>query len=147
MQSKLARPTVSRSALQAPMEGMAPDLVEQVKRCPIDHTSSIVGKKFTFLILRNMMNFSHTKFSQLLTVEGINPKTLSLRLREMRKNGIIDRKVYQETPVRIEYFLTEKGKALRPLIDQMTVFSIQHFPNEIFKDGKARSLAEFCGEL
>lgn len=120
-----------------------PPIAEQVKRCPIEHTFSIVGKKFTLLILRNMMNFGHTRFNEFLTIEGINPKTLSIRLREMHRNGLIDRHVYHETPVRIEYCLTERGKALWPVLEQMMVFSIQHYPEEIFKDGKARTVQEF----
>ena len=91
------------------------------------------------------MNFGQTRFNELLTIEGINPKTLSLRLREMQKNGLIGRKVHNETPIRIEYFLTERGKALRPVLEQMTAFSIQHYPKEIFKDGKPRTLQEFFG--
>ena len=127
------------------MGGMAPDVIEQVKNCPVEFTSRIVGKKFTFLILRNMMNFGHTRFNQLQTIEGIHTKTLSLRLKEMQKNGLIERKVYHETPIRIEYFITERGIALKPLLEQMTAFSIKHYPKEIFKDGKSRTLSEFYG--
>ena len=87
------------------------DLSDQIKCCPVDNTLRLVGKKFTIHILRNMIILNHTRFNQFLeSVEGINPKTLSIRLREMEKSGLIKRKVYPETPIKIEYTVTEKGK-------------------------------------
>jgi DNA-binding HxlR family transcriptional regulator len=84
-----------------------------MKKCPVDNTSKLIGKKFTVLIVRNMMMNNQTRFNQFIeSVQGINPKTLSTRLKEMEKNGLIHRKIYHETPIRIEYCLTEKGKAL-----------------------------------
>jgi DNA-binding HxlR family transcriptional regulator len=63
-----------------------------MKRCPLDNTSRIIGKKFTLLILRNMMS-NQTKFNQFIeSIEGLNPKTLSARLKEMEKNGLVYRK-------------------------------------------------------
>ena len=89
--------------------------MEGMKRCPVDNTFSLIGKKFTVLILRNMMS-NQTRFNQFIeSIEGINPKTLSTRLKEMEKNGLIHRKIYHETPIRIEYYLTEKGRT--PQID------------------------------
>lgn len=70
------------------------------------------------------------------TIEGINPNTLSTRLREMEKNKIIERRIFHETPVRIEYHLSDKGKDLFPILEQMAAFSMKHAP-EIFRDGKA----------
>ena len=66
-----------------------------------------------------------TRFNQFLdSIEGINPKILSARLKEMEKSGLIRRKVYStETPVRIGYFLAEKGSALKSILDQMAIFS------------------------
>ena len=58
------------------------------------------------------------------SIEGINPKILSARLKEMEKSGLIRRKVYStETPVRIGYFLIGKGSALKSILDQMAVYS------------------------
>ena len=97
--------------------------IEEMKRCPLDNTSRIIGKEFTLLILRNMMS-NQTKFNQFIeSIEGLNPKTLSVKLKEMEKNGLVYRKVYHETPIRIEYYLTEKGKALKSVLDQMAGFS------------------------
>ncbi|MFQ5969179.1 MAG: winged helix-turn-helix transcriptional regulator [Nitrososphaerales archaeon] len=119
---------------------------KNMKCCPIANTFSIVGKKFTFLILRNMMNFNQKRFNQFIdSIEGINPKTLSIRLREMEKDGLIERRIYPETPIRIEYYLTEKGNALKPILEEMADFSLQYCCEDVFKDGKPRKFQEVFG--
>ena len=88
-----------------------------------------------------------SRFNQFLeSIEGINPKTLSVRLKEMEKSEIIKRIVYNETPIRIEYTVTEKGKALKPIIMQMAAFSMKYCSCEIFKDGKPRTLEQVFGK-
>ena len=123
------------------------DAIENQKCCPIDNTFKLIGKKFTVHILRNMMLFGQTRFSEFLySIEKINPKTLSIRLREMEKNGFIERKVYQdEIPIRIEYHLTEKGIQLRSILEQMTAYSMKYCSNDIFKDKKPRTLRQALG--
>ncbi len=112
----------------------------KLKQCPINFTFQVIGKKFTLLIMRNMMHFGHRHFNEFLTIEGINPKTLSQRLKEMQRNGLVDRKVHPGTPVKIEYFLTERGLALSPLLEQMMLFSMQHFPDQVCRDGRPMTL-------
>jgi len=90
-----------------------------------------------------MTQLGQTRFNQFLdSIEGINPKTLSVRLREMERNGLIERSVYPGTPVKIEYFVSKKGKALKPILDQMAAFSMQYCAKDIFKDGKPRSFKQ-----
>jgi DNA-binding HxlR family transcriptional regulator len=112
-----------------------------MKCCPIDTTFKLVGKKFTILIIREMMQ-DKTRFNQFLdSIEGINPKILSARLKEMERSGLIKRKVYSaETPVRIGYSLTEKGSALRSILDQMALFSMRYCAKEVFGDRRSRAL-------
>lgn len=112
------------------------------KQCPINFTFQVIGKKFTVLIMRNMMLFGHSHFNEFLEIEGINPKTLSQRLKEMQKNGIVERKVNPGTPVSIEYFLTESGRALKPVLDQLMLFSMQHYPGQVCKDGQPMALED-----
>ena len=66
---------------------------------------------------------------------------------EMEKDGLIQRKVYVESPVRIEYHLTEKGRAMKPILEQMAVFSMRYCPRDVFKDGKPRTYQEVFSEL
>jgi len=117
-------------------------LLDSMKACPIDNTFKIIGKKFTIHILRNMQ-LGQSRFNEFLdSIEGMNPKTLSARLREMEKNGIIERSVFPGTPVKIEYTITKKGKALKPILEQMAAFSMQYYSKEVFKDGKPRTFKQ-----
>ncbi|OLB90351.1 MAG: HxlR family transcriptional regulator [Thaumarchaeota archaeon 13_1_40CM_38_12] len=119
-----------------------------MKCCPIDNTFKIVGKKFTIHILRNMIFLNQTRFSQFLeSIEGINPKTLSVRLHEMEKSRLVKRKVYPDTPIRIEYTITEKGEALKPIIEQMAAFSMKYCSCDVFRDGKPRTVEQVFGKL
>jgi DNA-binding HxlR family transcriptional regulator len=115
---------------------------EGMKACPVDTTFRIIGKKYTVLIIRNMLS-NHTRFNQFLeSIEGMNQKILSARLKEMEKNGLITRRVYAETPLRVEYFLTEKGRSTKPILDYMAAFSLQYCSKDVFDDGRPRSLQD-----
>ncbi|MDE1815909.1 MAG: helix-turn-helix transcriptional regulator [Thaumarchaeota archaeon] len=90
-----------------------------------------------------MTQLGQTRFNEFLeSVEGINPKTLSARLREMEKNGIIEKRIYPGTPVRIEYSMTKKGLALKPILQAMAAYSMQYCAKDVFKDGKPKILKE-----
>src|SRR2546423_12313617 len=87
--------------------------------CPVCATSDIVCGKWTLLIIRDLAE-GCSRFCELeRSLAGISPRTLSLRLRALEEEGIVDRRTYPEGPPRVEYELTEKGRALLPLIDDM----------------------------
>jgi DNA-binding HxlR family transcriptional regulator len=112
---------------------------ENIKHCPISNSIDLLGKKFAILILHNMIVYNQRRFNQFMdTIDGINPKTLTARLRELERSGLVLRKVYPEIPPRVEYFLTEKGLALKPLLEQLAAFSIQNYPDQVFR-GKYQS--------
>jgi DNA-binding HxlR family transcriptional regulator len=113
------------------------------KVCPIYNTFDLIGRKFTILILRDMMLHGKTRFNELLdSVEDINSKTLSLRLREMERDGLIKRHVYPEMPLRVEYELTEKARHLRPVLEQMGEFSARFCATDVFRDKKPRTFKQ-----
>lgn len=106
-----------------------------VKMCPISNAMSFIGKKFAVLILRNMMVYKQTRFNQFLnSIDGMNPKTLAARLKELEKNGLVERNVFPDTPPRVEYRLTEKGLALRSVLEELAAFSVKQYPERIFVD-------------
>ena len=83
------------------------------KCCPVFNTLSIIGKKFTLLLLRNMIFLKQKRFNEFLnSIEEINPKTLSIRLKELERDRLIKREVFNETPVRIEVLSYRKGKSI-----------------------------------
>lgn len=86
------------------------------------------------------MLYGKKHFNELLdSVEGINSKTLSLRIRELERDGLIKRRVFDEMPLRIEYELTEKAMKLRPILEHMGEFSTRYCAAHVFKDKKPRA--------
>ena len=59
------------------------------------------------------------------SLEGISPRTLSLRLRALEEEGILRRQTFPEVPPRVEYALTEKGRALVPIIESMRAYGTE----------------------
>ena len=122
------------------------EVISKMSACPIDFSFKILGQKFMILILRNLILFGKKRFSNLLeSVEGINQKTLSIRLKELENGGIIKRKIYSENPVRAEYLITKKGRMLRPVLEQMAAFSLSYCSDSVFEDKKPRSFKEIVG--
>src|SRR5215469_11302665 len=87
--------------------------------CPVCRTADIVCGKWTLLIVRDLAE-GRARFCELeRSLGGISPRTLSLRLRALEEEGILERRTFPEVPPRVEYALTEKGLALLPIIDDM----------------------------
>lgn len=87
----------------------------------------IIGNKWTALILRDLMSGSK-RFCELeKSVGNINPRTLSQRLDDLEKHGIITKQTYAEVPPRIEYTLTDKGHDLLPILKQMAAWGDKYY--------------------
>lgn len=88
--------------------------------CGVAKTLKIIGSKWTMMILHTL--FEGTKrFGQMQKdLNNISPKTLSIRLQELEKEGIIKRKEFREIPLHVEYSLTSKGKSLGSIFRQMS---------------------------
>ena len=117
-----------------------------LKGCPINNSLKIFQQKFALNIIRNMMMLKQSKFGQFLaSIEGINTKTLSIRLKDLEGYGLIERNVTQQRPLQVEYSLTKKGKALDPILALMAEFSFQYEPEKIFRDKKPRHVKKYFG--
>jgi DNA-binding HxlR family transcriptional regulator len=93
--------------------------------CPVCRTATIVCGKWTLLIIRDLAD-GRSRFCELeRSLLGISPRTLSLRLRALEEEGIVERQTYPEVPPRVEYQLTDKGRALAPLIEDMRKYGLQ----------------------
>jgi DNA-binding HxlR family transcriptional regulator len=87
--------------------------------CPVCRTADIVCGKWTLLLIRDLAA-GNSRFCELeRSLAGISPRTLSLRLRALEEESIVERQTYAEVPPRVEYALTAKGLALLPIIDSM----------------------------
>jgi DNA-binding HxlR family transcriptional regulator len=86
------------------------------RSCPVCRTAEIISGKWTLLVIRDLAE-ENKRFCELeRSLEGISPRTLSLRLRCLEENGIVERHTYPEVPPRVEYALTDKGEALEPAV-------------------------------
>jgi len=85
--------------------------------CPRFHRAvELVGKRWTGAIIRTLMD-KPRRFSEILeAVPGLHDRLLSDRLKELEGEGLVARRVYPETPVRIEYRLTDKGRDLEQVV-------------------------------
>ncbi len=89
------------------------------QKCGVAKTIKLIGGKWSMLILHQL--FAGTKrFGELQrSLQGISPKTLSVRLQELERGKVINKKVYAEVPLHVEYSLTEKGKSLSEIFQKM----------------------------
>jgi DNA-binding HxlR family transcriptional regulator len=79
--------------------------------CPIARSLSVVGDKWTLLIMREL-NFGVRRFDDIQALTGISPFLLATRLKRLEKEGVIDKRLYNRRPPRYEYHATQKGHAL-----------------------------------
>ena len=85
--------------------------------CPVARALDAIGEKWSLLILRDLFRKGPLRFQQLEAgLPGVAPNTLSARLKALEGGGIVGTRLYESHPPRYEYFLTEKGKALGPVL-------------------------------
>lgn len=84
--------------------------------CAVEATVTLIGNKWRILIIRDLIDGTK-RFNELQrSVGGISQKVLTENLRILEEHGLVDRKVYNEIPPRVEYSLTETGMSLEPMI-------------------------------
>lgn len=97
--------------------------------CPIAGILDIVGDRWTLLIVRDMLLFERSRYSELLSAdEGIPTNILADRLKRLEAHGLVRREPYQERPVRHAYYLTQAGLDLEPLLQEMIRWGSAHVP-------------------
>jgi DNA-binding HxlR family transcriptional regulator len=95
-------------------------------RCPAETTLGVISGKWKLLILRELLSGAN-RFGELRRrLSGISEKMLAQHLRELESDGIIARKIYPEVPPKVEYWLTASGKTLKPIIDGLHQWGLEH---------------------
>lgn len=95
--------------------------------CPLTNTLDLIGDKWTLLVIRDMLFIGKKQFGDFLeSPEGISTNILTERLKRLEEHGVIEKKPYQENPVRYEYFLNERGKSLGPILKQIADWGFAH---------------------
>lgn len=93
------------------------------QNCPIAHSLAIFGDRWTLLIIHNAF-FGMTRFEQFQRHLGLTRHVLSERLSRLVEQGIFEKQAYVERQQRFEYILTEKGRALAPVLKAMLDWGI-----------------------
>ena len=98
--------------------------MEDYHLCPkFESAFELIGKRWTGLIIRVLLT-GPKRFKEIAEIiPNVSSKVLTERLKELECEGIINRSVYPEMPVRIEYGLTDKGKALLPVLDELQTWA------------------------
>jgi len=88
--------------------------------CPVDLTLSVIGGRWKGLVFWNLRN-GPRRFGEMKKIlVGINDKMLTQVLRELEKNGVVNRRVYEVVPPKVEYSLTAEGMQLLPVLELMS---------------------------
>ena len=90
--------------------------LDNVEQCPVIATMEVIGGKWKILII-HLVNNGVNRFGKLsMLLRNISKQMLTTQLRELERDGILERVIYPEIPPHVEYFLTPKGKALVPVL-------------------------------
>ncbi|MEM9326883.1 MAG: helix-turn-helix domain-containing protein [Bacteroidota bacterium] len=103
--------------------------------CPVSYALDFFGDKWTLLIIRDMALEQKRFYKDFLgAAEGMATNVLSDRLKRLEESGIVRSAVYEKRKTQKEYFLTQKGKDLIPILLEMMVWSYE-YNNELNIDG------------
>jgi DNA-binding HxlR family transcriptional regulator len=114
-----------------------------IMNCPIATSLGVLGRKWTILILRDMAMMKKERFSELLkSTQGLTPRVLSNRLRELEREGMIERVEKRKGPNFVRWMLTEKGSDTIPILMRFAAFGSKWYAEEVFEDKTPKRLRE-----
>lgn len=122
--------------------------LEQVKKCSttfvlaVNDTVNVINGKWKLPIIGSLL-FGKKRFKELeKDIPKITPRMLSKELKDLEANGIVIRTVYNSTPVKVEYELTESGESFKEVLEVMIKWGLQHRERII---GKGQKIVEAVG--
>ena len=88
-------------------------------KCPAEFTLAMIGGRWKIPIIFHLLT-GPKRFSELVRlIDGVTQKMLTQQLREMARNGLVERKIFAQVPPKVEYSLTPLGRSLYPVVDAM----------------------------
>jgi DNA-binding HxlR family transcriptional regulator len=100
---------------------------ESLNSTGFSYTLSLINGKYKMTILYTLMEFGAVRFNEMKKYIGsISYKTLSTTLKELEADQLVNRKEYPQIPPKVEYSLTERGKSLIPILDNMCEWGENH---------------------
>lgn len=105
--------------------------VRSLSDTPFGYTMQIISGKWKMVILYILSERQPVRFNEMQKFIGnITYKTLSLQLKELEKDGILERKEYPQIPPKVEYYLTERGMSLIPILNELGCWGVDHQDND-----------------
>ena len=102
-------------------------ITEKVFHCNVELTLDIIGGKWKPLIIHHIGNTSVIRYGELKRkIPNINERVLTRQLRELEKDKLIKRKVYDEVPQRVEYSVTPVGESLTPILNALGNWGLKY---------------------
>jgi DNA-binding HxlR family transcriptional regulator len=115
----------------------------KIVNCPIKTSLGVLGKKWTMLIIRDIGFLKIKRFNRILeSIPGLTPRVLSMRLKELEREGIIKCTEVRNDQVIVLWSLTEKGEDILPILLLLTAFGSKWYSEFVFEDKKPRRLDE-----
>ena len=97
------------------------------QKCPVARALDVIGERWSLLIVRDLVRKGPQRFHDLeQCLPGVAPNTLSARLKILEAREVIGARLYERHPPRYEYFLTDKGKALGPVLKALYAWGERH---------------------
>lgn len=111
--------------------------------CPVEAAARIIGRKWTLQIVHRLLIARKKRFCELQEeLGGVNPSTLSSRLKMLEDEGLVMRDQVSSIPPHVEYSLTDKGSELAPVIAEIAGWSQRWVCHDEDRDGVAEGMAE-----
>jgi DNA-binding HxlR family transcriptional regulator len=105
-----------------------------IDECRVQMVLNLFGKKYIMPIIRLLLIHKKMRFNEILESIGGSPKTITARLRALEHHGLVTRTVFKEIPIRVEYVLTDRGKALEDIFQRVSEWAMQLKLNQIKSD-------------
>lgn len=97
------------------------------KICPVEHSVQLLGGKWKLPIIHALVKTEIIRFKELeRMIIGITPKMLTTQLRSLEADGLVERKIYATVPPTVEYKLSEVGKSIKPMIEELEKWGLYH---------------------
>ncbi|MGP1385210.1 MAG: winged helix-turn-helix transcriptional regulator [Thainema sp.] len=112
------------SAIAPMMHQPLSPICQDNSQCPIQFVVDLIGSKWAILILRELFKGSCRTHDFTDRLPGLSTKTLMVRLKELERHGLIERRVYAEIPPHVEYSLTPKGREIQPVL--IALYDVGH---------------------
>jgi len=128
-----------------PIEPIIPQVM--FTRCPIRESMGIFGRKWVLMILRDIAFLKIDRFSKILSNnQGLTPRVLSMRLRDLVKEGLVDRIGNQQDRRDVRYRLTKKGRDCMPILTAFIQYGMLYRAERVFADKQPRNLNQVFPE-